>query len=83
MSHNYYGKSFYALTIVQAVVLLRSLGYKGQSVVAHFEDLIPAAQYQGIEIEIEVHEYYDGTKSAQVQARSDYGVWLIGYFLLG
>ena len=76
-------KWYFNLNLIQVLVLLRTLGYKGESVVVWFEDLIPFVEYEGLTYDADNYMFNDGSESLRVTCRGDHGCWTVGHFPLG
>ena len=76
-------KSFYGLNLIQVLVLLRTLGYKGESVVVWFEEFVDYKSEE-FDFDLEYNKYYDGEERAIVQVRyENNAVFLVHVFELG
>ena len=73
-----FSKYFYNLNLIQALVLLRSLGYKGESVVSFFEEFI---DYKSEEFQFEAE--YDGSERVIVYVRyQNNSLFLVNVFFI-
>ena len=76
-------KSFYGLNLIQVLVLLRTLGYKGESVVVWFEEFVDYKSEE-FDFDLEYNKYYDGEERAIVCVRyENNAVFLVNVFPLG